>query len=184
MKEDTVVMQGLGIRKSRWDLYIQNYIILTDSDLNPEVTEKTKAWLSWAHFTPDNQMINIDNLYDITKKGDIASLVADSNQDLIAGKINIVTALSKLLFTAYYIQISCWYIHTYYVLYIYLLIVWECQSKGTFKLSPDKYVYEESMSIAGGIFKEVKKKRKYKPRNLSDDDVKALTSFATLNAIN
>lgn len=57
-------------------------------------------------------------------------------------------------------------------------------TEGAFKLSPDVYIYEVNNSYAGGIFKENYEKREYRERSLKDDDIKALTALASLNAIN
>lgn len=149
-KSDTVAFVNQGIRKSRWDFYCDQYVVLTGTDANSEIEKKTRAWLSLAELVPSVDLFQVDNIFDIKKDGETASLVAFSNHDMVADKVNIVSAMTK----------------------------------GAFKLSPDVYIYEKSKSIAGGIYQEVKEKREYKERSLREEDIKALTAFATINAAN
>ena len=55
---------------------------------------------------------------------------------------------------------------------------------GAFTLYPDTYIYEVNKSYAGGIYQEVKEKREYRARAITEGDIKALTALASINAIN
>lgn len=56
--------------------------------------------------------------------------------------------------------------------------------QGSFELAPDTLVYTQYKSVFGGISETTKDVRKSVPRDIKDDEIKAINALMVLNAIN
>lgn len=98
-QQETTFLDNSGLRLSRYEAFKGHYMTITETDSNPDLKEKTLAWLDLAEFVPGNDVFELNNLFDINKDGKTSAMTVFSALDEIAGKINIMTTKTSGAYT-------------------------------------------------------------------------------------